>query len=127
MSIGNQEGFRLPDVPCAPLLVFQGTFQGNYAKILKDDGCNTNVVSRDFIEQHRNNLRLSPKLMNITHSKGDSNEISMECLQGTVQIGDYKYTSQWFVADYHYDVLLGMPWNVQAKPRVDYGNRTVEV
>lgn len=41
-------------------------------------------------------------------------------MQGKLQTETYEYTSNWGVADFRYDVLLGMPRHVQTKPELDY-------
>ena len=35
------------------LLVLSGTMNGLSVRVLKDDGCNTNVVSREFLDKYR--------------------------------------------------------------------------
>ena len=40
-------------IPVAPLLVLKGKLNGVSARVLKDDGCSTNVISRRFFGLHR--------------------------------------------------------------------------
>ena len=40
-------------IPVERLLVLSGTMNGLSIKVLKDDGCNTNVVSREFLAKYR--------------------------------------------------------------------------
>jgi hypothetical protein len=41
----DMSGCRVDSIPVEPLFVMDGTLNGKRARILKDDGCNTNVVS----------------------------------------------------------------------------------
>ena len=116
------------NVRCVPLLVLSGTFNDLPTRILKDDGCTSNVISREFAEAHRDEFEFRPILMDVCHSKAGSGEIATEMvLNGTIRIGHHSYTADWIVADARYDVLLGMPWHIDCNPRTDYPARTVFV
>ena len=46
-------------VPVASLIVLSGKLNGISVRVLKDDGCNTNVISRKFFGLHRQRFRVS--------------------------------------------------------------------
>lgn len=128
VSLQNQRVEDSAEVSCIPLLVMKGTFNGLPARVLKDDGCTSNVVSREFASAHEHLLKFSPVLIDVNHSKQGANEIATELIaNGTVCIGSYSYTGNWIVADCRYDILLGMPWHTEERPETDYVCRTVRV
>lgn len=117
-----------PDIPLKPLLKIEGTLNGIPVVILKDDGCNTNVISKRFVRENRKKLKFKEIRTMISHSKEGLDEISRECVfNATVRIGSHCYTSNWIVGDCRYDLLLGMPWHVTCQPKVDYKNREIYV
>lgn len=126
MSLQNFGVQSSADVKCIPLLVLEGTFNGIPARVLKDDGCTSNVVSKEFAEAHQESLTLTPVLVDVNHSKQDAHEIATEMIaNGTVRIGSYSYSGNWIVADCRYDVLLGLPWHTEEAPCIDYEGRTI--
>lgn len=42
----------------SPSIQFKGFLNGIEVSILKEDSCTTNIISHDFVEKHRNNLRI---------------------------------------------------------------------
>ena len=108
-------------IPVERLIVLNGTLNGVKVQVLKDDGCNTNVVGIDF-------LRSQKEKVIIEHSqKGMKENSSQILLNGTLRLGAHTYTSNWGVANCRYDVLLGMPWHVANNPGNDYKRRVVTV
>lgn len=96
--------------------------------VLKDDGCNTNVLSSEFVRLNRGLLDVRPANVTIAHSDRDATEKAHEMVFGTtIQIGNHRYTSNWAVANSRYDVILGMPWHQQHNPAINYEQRTVRV
>lgn len=119
-------GSHLP--PISPLTVLQGILGGEEVNILKDDGCNTNVISRDFANKHRANLDIRECKLSISHSNKFMDEEANEIVYNTtLKIGGTEYTSNWAISDIHYDVILGMPWHIQVEPNISYGTRTITV
>lgn len=101
---------------------------GSQATILKDDGCNTNVLSIDFFKRHRHLLNIQPTLTTICHSSKTSTESSNEMIiEAEIEVGSHKYRSNWAVANCRYDVLLGMPWHIDCKTKIKYTEGTVIV
>lgn len=43
-------------IPMEDLIVLDGSLEGKRVRVLKDDGCNTNVVSHEFFRKHRKNF-----------------------------------------------------------------------
>jgi hydrogenase-4 membrane subunit HyfE len=78
-------GCRDDSIPIKPLLVLRGKFNGIPVKILKDDGCNTNVVSRAFVMKHENLFNVVNKKMIVNHScEGQNEEVSQVVLKGNL-------------------------------------------
>lgn len=108
--------------------MLSGTLNDVPVRVLKDDGCNTNVVSNRFVERNRHCLTLVKRRCMVKHSQKGSDEVSTEAvLDGTLKIGGHTYKSNWVVSNCRYDVLLGMPWHVSYNPKVDYCGRQVRV
>lgn len=106
----------------------EGEFEGVPARVLKGDGCSSNVISREFAELHRSQFTFQPTLMNVSHSNQGSREIATKMVvNGTVTLGNYAYKENLIIADARYDVSLGMPWHVDAQPETDYNLRIVSV
>ena len=121
---------RGTDIPVEPLLVLNGTLNGFKVKVLKDDGCNTNVVGKDFLKSQkgRNLFQIREEKVIVEHSKQGTREDATHVLiNGTLRLGAHTYTSNWIVADCRYDVLLGMPWHVANNTDIDYVSRIVKV
>ena len=115
-------------IPVASLLVLSGKLNGISARVLKDDGCNTNVISRRFFGLHRQRFHARKADVVVNHSReGWSEKASHVVYEGTLRIGSHTYTSNWLVADCRYDVLLGTPWHVANNPQIDYKKRIVTV
>ena len=115
-------------IPVEPLLVLSGKLNGVSARVLKDDGCSTNVISHRFFGLHRRHFHVRKATVVVKHSKEELNETASHVvINETLQIGSHAYTSNWVVADCRYDVLLGMPWHVANKPKIDYVKRFVVV
>ena len=115
-------------VPVEELIVLDGSLEGRRVQVLKDDGCNTNVLSREFFEKNKNRLKWRECDVEVRHSKQDSVEKSSEVVIGaTLIIEKHVYKSNWLVANCRYDVLLGIPWHVSNNPDTNYEHRTVKV
>jgi len=115
-------------IPVEPLLVLSGKLNGVSARVLKDDGCSTNVISHRFFGLHRRHFHVRKATVVVKHSKEELNETASHVvINETLQIGSHAYTSNWVVAECRYEVLLGMPWHVANKPKIDYVKRFVEV
>ena len=116
------------DVPHEPLLVLKGKLNDVSVRVLKDDGCNTNVISQRLVNLNRQCFQLKRKKTVVRHSRdGWIEDSSHIVLHGTLKIGSHTYTSNRIVSDCRYDVLLGMPWHVANNPLIDYDQRIIRV
>ena len=115
-------------IPVDPLIVLDGKLNGVKVRVLQDDGCNTNVVSKRLVKKFRHCFKVVDDDVLVQHSDKDSNERSSQVvLNGTLKIGNHTYTSNWVVANSRYDVLLGMPWHVAHNPTIQYDTGVVKV
>ena len=102
--------------------------KGQTVDILKDDGCNTNVMSSSFIKKHGHLLTLKKDNLSITHSENKTTETATQLVvDAEVRIGAHRYRSNFAVVNCRYDILLGMPWNKSENPSVDYAGKKVRV
>ena len=91
------------------------------AQILKDDGYNTNVLFKDFMQKQSHLFNIEDTAIAVAHLKRDSIETASQVIiRGTICIGSHRYCCNWAVADCRNDVLLGIPWHGVTKPNVDY-------
>lgn len=57
--------------------------------ILKDDGCNTNIMSADFVDKNRDDLDLRRMDITIAHSDKDVTEqVRQMVCNATIEIND---------------------------------------
>jgi len=45
-------------IPVSDLITFKGILAGKEVTILKDDGCNINIISSDFVKRNRHLLNV---------------------------------------------------------------------
>lgn len=101
---------------------------GEKVRILKDDGCNTNIISSDFVNKHRSKLDVRRYNLTIHNSNKATQEEATEIVWDTeIKIGNTAYRSNWAVAQTRYDVLLGMPWHKENNPNINYSTKEVLV
>ena len=75
-------------LPVEPLLVLSGLLNGVSVRVLKDDGCSTNVVSRRFFGLHRRRFHVRKACIEVKHSEEDLNKPSSQVvINGT--FGDW--------------------------------------
>ena len=127
--IERPKDFVENEMPVDPLIVFGGVLNEIPVSILKDDGCNTNVVSRSFYEKHKEKFPSTEETdLIIQHSSQKATEKGKVILKDVcVSVGPHTYRSNFVVADCRYDVLLGMPWHVENEPTVNYKEKTVKL
>ena len=117
-----------------PLITLKGTIFGEGKNfddiiILKDDGCNTNVISKDFYLKNQKNLPI-PQSSDLTmhHSHPKSTESYIQVIPDlSVKIGDHTYQSSFVISQANYPMRLGMPWHKETLPVIDYEASTGEV
>lgn len=59
------------NVPTSPFFVLYGMINGRQCKVLKNDGWNTNILSRDFVKKNRKILKLTNQDTEIEHYIGE--------------------------------------------------------
>ena len=124
----SYEDYMSTDGPIAvePLIVLNGGLHGK--AVPKEDGCNTNVVSKQCLRKNRKLFKIAKVQSCVNHSQKYTYEESVELIiSRTLKLGTHVYTSNWVVAYGRYDVLLGMPWHFAHNPRIDYLQRVVQV
>lgn len=115
-------------VPYYPLIVFEGHIAGVPCRVLKDDGASTNILSRNFFEQHKEHFTTSPSNVILSHSSSSSDETECDLINRvTVRIGQHEYTSKFVLGDTRYDLILGTPWHRDVNPRTNYSTSRVTV
>ena len=115
-------------IPIGDLILLSGTVEGHESCMLKDDGCSTNIISKDLVRRNPDTFDIVDANITISHSKKGTTEKSVQMARSaTIRVGSTTYTGNWAIADCRYDVLLGMPWHEHFSPKVDYTDRTVMV
>ena len=83
-------------LPPEYLIVFRGKMKGSADKILKDDGRNTNILSRHFVERHPELFNVDNTAMCISHSKrGFTEEALYVALNAALTIGTTATSRTW--------------------------------
>lgn len=107
---------------------FNGTICGKHVSILKDDGCNTNVISKDLVRLNKDLFEVRPVNTDVSHSNLDDVDRATGVLKDVeINIEGYLYISNWIIANCRYDVLLKMPWHKQEKAKINNEDMTVDV
>lgn len=97
-------------------------------RALKDDGCNTNVISRDFVEKNRHRLTIINQPVTINHSEKDEEETVNEVvINAEIKLGNLTYNSNWAIGNIRYDVILGVPWHEHYNPDIDNDTKQVRI
>lgn len=90
-------------------------------RILKDGGCNANVVSKDFLDRHKDIFHVNDTCTLTSHSKNSTIKVARQVvLDAEWILGEHCYRSNFVVADFQYDILIGMPWNKDNLSDIDY-------
>lgn len=106
--------------------MLRGMMMGREAVVCKDNGCNTNVLSREFVKRNRQLLKIQKRKSIIRRSSRESiKTVSKIVMDADIEIGKHRYRSTWVVANCRYDALFGMPWHVENNPDVDTWNTVI--
>ncbi len=90
-------------------------------EVFFDDGCNMNVISKDFLSENRNLFDIVPQKVTLHHSDKGFTEDSNEVVRAArLEFGSHIYESNFVVRNCRYVVLLGMTWNCQSGAKKDY-------
>ena len=88
------------------ILVFDGFLDAKRVRILKDDGCSTNVNSLEIFKKNKEILTWVSCKFGVGHSKSRSSEKSYIVVLGAVsKLEMHKYRSNWLFDNYRYDLL----------------------
>lgn len=96
--------------------------------VFRDDGCNTNVISKLLVDGRRGLVQSHNPAFTISHSANRAAKEASEIMLTTeLQTGTHKYRSQWVVVSCRYETMFIMPWHVVNKPRTEYetGNQWI--
>lgn len=86
------------DIPFKPLIVLNAILNAEEVGALKDDGWNTNMVSREFLDKNRDKLHIFNTPFTVRHSEKKTVEESIEAIiGGTIRIEAHEYTTNWAV------------------------------
>lgn len=97
-------------------------------RILKDDGCSTNIISSEFLDEKKPVLYLRKANICLNQCEKDSLEATSEKIVDTeISIVGQKYRSSWAVPNTLYDVLFRIPWHEEKNPNTGYTEKKVEV
>ncbi len=81
-------------MPLESLMVLQGSLNGNIVGVLKDDGCNANVVSREFLKSKSELIEVVEIRVAVMHSEDNRVEKAAEVIFGAeLRIGTHLCTS----------------------------------
>lgn len=128
LSSDDQSGREEHTVPVNCLLVFDGHLEGKSVSIFKDDGCSTNVVSKQFARRKSHLRQLKERSITVSNSNKNTSESATQIvMQGRLRTGPHEYIRKWAVANCRYGVLLGMLWYVQSQSKVNYNVPSVIV
>lgn len=104
-----------------PLLVLDGALNSVPVCVLKDDGCNKNILSTRLLKQNQQHFNPVKIKCIVQHSKEDFTDTSNEViLNGTLKTVSHTCATHWVVSDCGYDDIFGMPWHVKERPTVYY-------
>lgn len=114
------------EVPIHDLITFQRFMAGRALTVLNENGCHTNVISREIAARNRHLLHIHKRKSVVRHSKKDLVETTSEIFLDTeLEIRQHRYRSNWIIADCRDDILWCMPWHVNCNPTANYRTRTV--
>ncbi len=107
-------------MPLKNPMALEASLDGERVQVLKDDACNTNAVSREFL---KNNSELFEFLgdFEVMHSGENTGENASQVILGAENcVGTHADTLNWVVASCKCEVLLRMPWHVADNPKIEF-------
>lgn len=114
-----------------PYILLVGTFEGIFASIIIESGCDTNMVSQEFLSDNKEQPQQKiGKIYAINyHSRAGLEKNVSEAFEHGLLImaeGTGSYKSSWFVRSARYDILLGIPWYTEWSLAIDFHQRVVK-
>lgn len=121
--LGHERGIepeKIP-VPNKDPMELSRNLDGKMIRLVKNDGCSTNMLSREFVGEYGDIFKIITRSMVISHYGESSNVKATEMVTGAVlKLGNHEYTSNWVVRNCRYDVMLNMPWYVENDEKINY-------
>lgn len=115
-------------VPKHELITINRWWYRERVSILKGDGCNTGIVSKEFVRWNEHICEMKNKKMTIKHSEKQRDEHSNELFtNGTLELESHRYICNWITANSRYDVIIGMPGHVGNNDKIDSQNSIIQV
>lgn len=117
--IQNREEYLTKDylVLVEPFIVLSWTLNNIPVQILKDDGYNKNIESKQLLNRNLHLFQLISRKCMIQHSEKHTNELTAWIVfNKTLRTVFRTNNTNWLVSDRSYDVLLGAPWHVEYRP-----------
>ncbi len=109
-------------------MVFDGKIEEQPCRVLKDDGANTNIISKSFYEKHKEKFATSQTSVDVSHSTNGADEESCTIVENArLDIQGHQYESKFVVADTRYYTILGTPWHRDVQPETNYDEGTVRI
>lgn len=119
---------QLYSFSCPTTFCFRGTLNRIAVNAVKDEGCNTNLISSNFSRRNKDKFIICKANITVDYSLQHILEVSSKnVLNGIFSIWLHSYTSNWIGAKCRYNVLLDMPWKMTNTPCIDYVGRVVRV
>lgn len=75
------------------MITLFGTVAEEQVTILKDEGCNTNFMSKTFVNKKRHLLNVEKTFVEVNHSNSNSTEEAREMvINAETETGNHKYS-----------------------------------
>lgn len=88
------------EAPIEQLFALPGMMEDKEVTVLKDDGCNTNILSTDFVRRNRHLLQITKRKTIIKYSDKNTTLLSnLVVINDIINIDKHIYNSNWVVAD----------------------------
>lgn len=114
------------DLLTSSLFVLYGEENGLQIKILKDDGCNSDINLIHFVNHNKKYFETIQKNLKIDHSNERILEVTSELVvNAEIQIAKHTCCSNWAISKCRYDITLGIPWHEQTQVIAIYVAKSV--
>lgn len=119
----RDEGNDTPDdgpIPVAPLWVFNGKLNGVLLQVLRNDGCNTNVILQRLLDGYCNWFQRKKSKTILQYSVNGSVETAPQfVMNGTLRIEAHR-NANWVSRWLHIQCSGGNPRHAASNPQMDY-------
>lgn len=83
LELGSTDMPTDTSIPVASLIIIEERLKGVSVRALKDDGCTTNVISKEFFATHPNLFETREVPVVVSHSKKGTTEVSNMIIPNT--------------------------------------------